>query len=248
MIDEIFKKIKDDYRNLLKNNLVGIYLHGSIVFNCFNPESSDLDFIVVVNEQLDAKTKTSLIKTLLTINNVPKKGFEMSVVLKKYCLNFEYPTPYELHFSGDSNLENLVTHDFKTDPDLAAHFTIIKAYGQVLWGQPILEVFGEIKKEYYVSSIYNDIVNAKEEVIKQPTYIILNLCRVLAYLKDDQILSKAQGGLWGLENLKGEYQPILESAMNSYLKNIEPKIAAEAKIEFAEYMLSHIKDYLELIT
>ncbi|MBP5186668.1 MAG: nucleotidyltransferase domain-containing protein, partial [Clostridiales bacterium] len=39
-------------RNILKDNLTGIYLHGSAVMGCFNPEKSDIDLIVVVNEPL----------------------------------------------------------------------------------------------------------------------------------------------------------------------------------------------------
>ena len=37
-------------QEIIKDNLTGIYLHGSAVMGCFNPEKSDLDLIVVVNE------------------------------------------------------------------------------------------------------------------------------------------------------------------------------------------------------
>jgi len=37
-------------------------------------------------------------------------------------------------------------------------------------------------------------------------YITLNLARVLAYQKDHLILSKKEGGEWGLANLVEKYQ------------------------------------------
>jgi len=246
MVEEFLGKLKYEYTNVLGSNLVGIYLHGSIVFNCFNPEKSDMDFIVVVDRQLDYEAKKQLIEILVKMSGLaPKKGFEMSVVLNKHCLNFEYPTPYELHFSNswsDKYLENpksVCNDDFKTDPDLAAHFVVIKNYGKVLYGKAINDVFGEVKKEYYIDSIYNDIVNAKEDIINDPTYITLNLCRVLAYLEDDKILSKEQGGSWGLENLNEKYNHIIRNAKN----NLDVGITDEDKIEFAEYMLNNINKF-----
>lgn len=250
MLEEILKRLKNEYGEILKNNLVGIYIHGSIALNCFNPEESDVDFIVVVNDRLDNEVQNNLINILLEMKDIaPKKGFEMSVVLRKYCLDFEYPTPYELHFSNDwenkyfNMPDSVCNQDFKIDPDLAAHFTIIRCCGQVLCGMPINEVFGEVKKEYYIDSIHRDIANAKEEILNNPCYMILNLCRVLAYLKDDKILSKEQGGLWGLENLNGEYKDTIQNALDNYLNNVDIIENDKGKLEFAEDMLNEIGVY-----
>ncbi len=38
--------------NILKDNLTGIYLHGSIAMGCFNGQKSDIDLIVVVQREL----------------------------------------------------------------------------------------------------------------------------------------------------------------------------------------------------
>lgn len=84
-----------------------------------------------------------------------------------------------------------------TDKDLAAHFTIIKKYGIALYGMDIEKVFGNVPKEDYIDSIMCDIEEADEEILENPVYIILNLCRVAAFLKDGAITSKKQGGEWG---------------------------------------------------
>lgn len=250
MLEELLEKIKNEYSEILKDNLVGIYLHGSIVFGYFNPEKSDVDFIVVIKNRLNYETQNNLIDTLVQMDGVPEKGFEMSVVLRQYCVNFEYPTPYELHFSNDwlnkylNDFCGVCNEAFKTDKDLAAHFTIIKHCGQVLCGQPISDVFGDVKRDYYVDSIYEDVAHAKEEILKNPVYVILNLCRVLAYLQEDKILSKEQGGLWGVERLKAKYASIIQRALSNYRDNIEINISDNVQIEFAEYMLNKIEKYI----
>ena len=83
------------------------------------------------------------------------------------------------------------------DKDLAAHFTIINKYGIVLYGEKIDSVFSDVPLRDYIDSIFCDIENAPEDIIDQPVYIVLNLCRVLAFLKnigliyEDGIIYKA---------------------------------------------------------
>jgi len=137
--------------------LVSIYIHGSVAFNCFKWNKSDIDLIVVVNHRISEKNKLDLLSILNELRAAsPIKGFEMSVVLLQFCRHFEYPTPYELHFSNDclalylKNPLALCSTDIKTDPDLAAHFTVINHTGVVLCGQPISEVFGIVPRENYI--------------------------------------------------------------------------------------------------
>ena len=67
-----------------------------------------------------------------------------------------------------------------TDPDLAAHFTILYHRGKCLYGKEIREVFGEVPKEDYFDSIRKDIAGSLDEIASDPVYFILNLCRVFA--------------------------------------------------------------------
>ena len=98
--EKILYKIINEYKKVLGNNLVGIYLHGSLAFGCFNPNKSDIDFIVVVHNAPTVEEKEQLIETLLHLSKeAPAKGYEMSVVLSDFCKHFIYPTPFELHYS-----------------------------------------------------------------------------------------------------------------------------------------------------
>lgn len=103
-----------------------------------------------------------------------------------------------------------------TDPDLAAHFTILRKYGITLAGEAVEEVFGEVPREAYLDSIRQDVENALEDVCKEPVYIILNLCRVAAFVREDRILSKAAGGEWGLSRLPEKYHKLIRDALAAY--------------------------------
>ena len=235
--------ISDRYHKLLGENLVGIYIHGSIAFGCFNWERSDIDFIAVVNAPLHQEVKLQLLHTLEALRpQAPPKGFEMSVVLAQHCKNFAHPTPYELHFSNDwlpRYLEDplqLCTDDTDVDYDLAAHFTVIKTVGIVLHGKPISEVFGCVPKEHYLDSIRKDIENAKDDVAGSPTYIILNLCRVYGYMRDGLVLSKETGGRWGVNNLPKQYQGLISAALDNYINGTKATADEHLQADFCDYM------------
>lgn len=245
--EEVLKSVSIEYKNILGDNLVGIYVHGSIALGCFNFDKSDIDYIVVVNKPLTEEIKLKLMNVTIELNKkAPSKGLEMSIVLKKYCTNFIYPTPFELHFSNmhlgwyNSDSKDYCKNMNGFDKDLAAHFTIIKNSGIVLYGLPINEVFAEVSKEDYLDSIKNDISEAKSEICENPMYIILNLCRVLAYVRNNLILSKEKGGEWGLYNLDKCYHKIINDALYSYNTNEIMKVDEEEAKRFCDYMLKNI--------
>jgi len=243
----ILQLIKKSCIEVLKDNLVGIYVHGSIAFNCFRWEESDIDYIVVVNHSLSNEIKNELMKETFQINKIaPQKGLEMSVVLKGHCFCFKYPTPYELHYSDmhkdwyERNPLDYCKKMIGDDIDLAAHFTIIKEVGIVLHGEAINSVFGVIPKEYYFDSIKNDIQSAKDEVKTNPVYFILNLCRVLAYKNDDLILSKEQGGNWGLEKIDHKHHDVIRMALDHYTSDKSIPIDTKLAIDFFDYAINRI--------
>lgn len=246
-VNKILDQIKTIFTHTLQEKLTGIYLHGSLAFNCFTWESSDIDFLTVVNEYLTHFEKTSIMKSLLELNQqAPPKGIEMSIVSEQACRRFIYPTPYLLHFSNayktvcEKDLDAFCRTMNGTDKDLAAHFTVTRYVGITLFGKPISEIFADVPKEYYLDSIKNDIQNAETEITKNPVYITLNLCRVLAYTKDELILSKKQGGEWGLQNLPDVYRPLICSALQEYSNNGKPTYSNAELCSFARFMLNQI--------
>lgn len=247
----LLKLMKSGYSQILKNNLVGIYLHGSYVLGSYNYSVSDLDYLVVVKQPLSSKTKQRLMS--LTLEQLwpiaPAKGLEFHVLLLKDTQHFSHPMPFDFHFSKAHYKEYLTNKQLYlnnmhgTDPDLAAHIMITNKFGKVLLGKPINTVFSSVPKELYWKSIYFDIENARENIIKQPTYTVLNLCRVLVYKKDQIITSKLAAGTWGISCLPERYVPMIEKA----IKNYTNKATEEGKFNqgdlnmFAEYMLNRIK-------
>ena len=70
--------------------------------------------------------------------------------------------------------------------------------------------------------------------------MILNLTRVLGYLREKKILSKKEGGTWGLEHLPERYRPLVRSALDEYESGTAGRYDPAVAREYAVYMLGQI--------
>jgi len=243
---EIMNAVRDAYRRILGEKLTGIYVHGSIAFGCFRWERSDIDFLVVTEEPLTQQEKEALIRTLLEMDDcAPPKGFEMSVVPRSACMPFRDPVPFELHYSNAyrenyrRDLQGTCQTMRGTDPDLPAHMMVAGRVGIALCGLPVEQVFAPVPKTSYLASIRQDAEDARAGIGKDPVYYVLNLCRVLACVRENLVLSKEQGGEWGMDHLPEE-RAWIEPALKAYCGSISAPFPTGLE-GFAERMLERIR-------
>ncbi len=249
MLENFLEIFVERSRTILESNLEGIYLHGSAAMGCFNEKKSDIDLVIVVKNTVPDEVKKQYMDMMVEMNHyAPEKGMELSIVKKDVCNPFVYPTPFELHFSMQhlewyqTNPTDYISRMNGVDRDLAAHVTVIFHRGKCLYGNRIEAVFEPVATEFYFDSIWNDIKDAKEEILTNPTYIILNLCRVLAYKKDKLVLSKQEGGRWGLANLLSGFHGLLIQALEEYTSDKLFIWDEKTAQEYAVYMLEQIQE------
>ncbi|MFC1996932.1 aminoglycoside adenylyltransferase domain-containing protein [Chloroflexota bacterium] len=245
--EKILTQIVTEFVSVLGTNLVGIYLHGSLAMGCYNSKSSDIDFLVVISDEIHTNKKKEIISRILKISNIaPEKGLEMSILLEKELLDFQYPTPFSLHYSvtHKERYENDPTYlcGDGLDPDLAAHINVVIERGQCLYGKPIASVFRPIPEKYYIYSLLNDLDGVEDNIAENPTYYILNLCRVLQYLQEKEIVSKSEGGNWALKTISDNQKDVVSKALLVYeTSDQEIDFINDELVDFVKYMLSEIE-------
>ncbi len=208
----------DALRELLGANLVGIYLHGSLVLGCFNPARSDVDLLAVTRRRIAAESRPPLVGALLRTSSDDGK-LEIDFVTTADLHPWRYPPPFDFHYgeSWRTRLErNPMARQARSNVDLAAHVTIVRHAGIALTGPAPLTVFPEIPDEDYRDALLREVRWAGERMEENPVYGVLSLCRVLAYVRDGEILSKEGGGRWGLREAPAEVRPVVEEALAAY--------------------------------
>ncbi|KQL54268.1 hypothetical protein AN964_12715 [Heyndrickxia shackletonii] len=242
-IEKFLHEVCSLFQHRLGTNLVGIYLHGSLAMGCFQPAKSDVDVLIVVKETLTINQKQNIIRDILELTEYK---LEMSILLERDVQEFQYPTPFELHYSEMHRERYLLDENYlcsdSVDPDLAAHFVVTYERGRCLYGAPIHEVFNAIDRKYYLQSILFDVDNAVQEIVRDPVYYTLNLCRVLFYLKEGVVSSKKEGGEWGLRNVPDSYKELVSASLSQYTNpSIQIDWNQKQLIEFAKYMTETIR-------
>jgi predicted nucleotidyltransferase len=212
------------FRAVISDGLVGVYLHGSLAMGCFNPKRSDLDILVVTRARMSVEVKCRLVQILLQLSGNPIP-LEISSLTLQDLHPWRHPTPYDLHFSEmwrrrfDANLKDGAPYqwnDEHTDPDLAAHVTLLRERGLVLHGPPIADVFPPVPRHDYLASILADYDDARDNLAENPAYAILNMARVYRFLTDGTVVSKDEAGAWALSVLPKEALPAVRTALALY--------------------------------
>lgn len=99
----------------------------------------------------------------------------------------------------------------------------------------------DVPPEYYAASIVSDFDDANAQRQTAPVYFILNACRVLAYLREEHIYSKDEGGMLGLQALPTEFHGIIGQALEMYRGDLVDASFDETSLtQFAHYMEQRI--------
>lgn len=232
-------------KEILADNLTGIYLHGSLAMGCFNPQSSDIDILAATHQPIAPDARWALAELFLSLSNKPRP-LEVSFLNHAQLAAWQHPTLYDLHYSEDWRARYQSCLDQRSwdswpasdnlDNDLAAHITITQHRGICLYGQPIPQTFPQVPAQDYFDSIVSDFHWANERITENPVYTILNACRVLAFEQEGCIYSKEEGGVWALAQLPPKFHALVLVALNAY--------RGEEQADFNPLLLQRFMNYM----
>lgn len=245
-------RLVSGFRAIAGDNLLGVYLHGSLALGCFNPLRSDLDILAVTHAALGADARRRLAAFLPDVSQQPYP-VEVSLLLHGDLHPWRHPTPFDFHYSESwraayaaqlAGGDQTWTGQAHTDPDLAAHITVVRQRGVRLCGPPIPEVFPDVPRSDYLDSVHGDVLSDEFGLASAdapPVYALLNGCRTLAYLVCGQIRSKDEGGEWAQRHLPPAYHAAVEQALFAY-RNLagDEGMDSAAALALAKYLRSRI--------
>jgi streptomycin 3"-adenylyltransferase len=110
---------------------------------------------------------------------------------------------------------------------------------------PKADVFPNVPEQDFAASVLGDIQSANfglEVILQSPVYVVLNVCRTFAYLQNGRVMSKEEGGVWGLQNFPAQFHDVIEEALTEYSEcGNESALEKEQLIEFAKFMRREIE-------
>lgn len=241
--------------SLLENNLLGIYLNGSIVLDAFDENNSDIDIIGIVEKCLSPEEKIKLGAFLLPLHQMPCQ-IEVLLIVKEHIIPWQYPPVCHFYFSdywleeykqflSGENLTHRLLSVNCTDSNITSSVKIVKEKGICVYGLPIDEVFPDVPDADFWDSISYNIpdFNVITDNDTQRPYLILTLCRALSYRKTGQLFSKQEAANWALNILPVKFHPIILSALyDKYGLGEKEFHTADDALSFKSYIIEQINE------
>jgi predicted nucleotidyltransferase len=227
--------------------LVGVYVHGSVALDTFRSGLSDLDVIAVARRRTNVAEKRLLVEILAEADENPAE-LEFHFLAEPDLDPWRHPAPFDFHYSDNwrgalrSDLEHTLTRQGDTDPDLAAHLTVVRARGIPVQGPPPTDVFPVIPWNDYVDALLRDLKWVGERGTTSPVYCVLSPARVWATLATREIHSKDSGGAWAVDRLPANLRPVLAGALARYRgETDEFSVDPETLKQFLVYVEAEVR-------
>ncbi|GCE24088.1 aminoglycoside adenylyltransferase domain-containing protein [Dictyobacter kobayashii] len=214
-----------EFERLLGDNLLGIYLYGSLAAGGFNPERSDINLLVVTARPLAVETRRNIIELVLRISRFPAP-LDITFIVKQELQALAQSLPIELHYDETvrqhyqsalhSEDQQQWSDQAQSNNQLILDLSSLHHYGVCLYGQPIAETIPVIPDTIFRTALIQYLQEIQARPLQDPITFVLDASRGMAYLRDGSFLSKRDGGTWGLNQLPEQYHPLLQQVLAIY--------------------------------
>lgn len=205
---------------ILKDRLVGFYLHGSLSLGDFDPEASDVDFLVATTEEFRGK----LLDEVYTMHqDVAESGLPYANSLEGSYIPCgalrRYDPHNALHPAINVNRQLQVKHHKSS---WIIDRSIVREHGIILWGPSPTTLIDAISPQQLreaVSTLLHEYWEKQDTVPDErfprhwQAYAVLSMCRALYTLHYGTIIPKPQAAAWALQTLEPSWKPLIERAL-----------------------------------
>jgi hypothetical protein len=201
-IEEYTAQIAERLGTVVGNDLVGVYLHGSIVLGDFSMMRSDVDVVAVARRSLSGDEKRE-VGERLSQRSLPCPAGGLEFHLLRHDLVAADAAPFELHLSTSTKGDPDRVGDGQGragDPDLALHFAVLRKRGKAVVGPSPDRVFPTVPRPLLLRALLRELAWAAQNA--SPSYQVLNACRAWRYADEGRICSKTAAGEWARERVE----------------------------------------------
>jgi predicted nucleotidyltransferase len=246
---EVYEFI-DTYKNIFLDevdNVLGIYLFGSLAYGGFDKKSSDIDLVVITNSTLnDAE--------IATIKEIHKKLDEINI---KWSKRFEVSyTPVDMIKSKDIPIlprpyYNEIFYDEATyGNEWLINNYLLYNYGKTIYGNDFKTLLDyNIGMNDIIKACINDFYKEWKPKLNDDewlsnshyqSYIVLNICRIIYTIQNSKLENKQKSANWIKQKHK-KWKTLIEEAEEwDYCKSMDKKYEIK---EFIEYMEKEVNKH-----
>lgn len=225
-VNIILHRLRTDVETVLGEQFVGMYLYGSLSLGDFDPQTSDVDFLVVTKTELPDETVAEMqtmhrhiatstlpFATRLEGSYIPQTALrrhDPAHASHPYINSHDSPDPHEIMVRRESH---------GNDWDIQRH--IVREHGVVIAGPTPTTLIDSIPPQALQAGVrqllygwWLEILDTP--VLEQPDYqafAILTMCRMLYTFEYGTVVSKPVAAEWALTTLEPRWQWLIQWAL-----------------------------------
>lgn len=233
--------------NLLGDNLVGVYLFGSLTYGDFNPNSSDIDLLTLVKNPLAIKVIEKiekLHKDLEQHHSKWKNRVESSYTPINMLGQITPPIAPRPYYG-----EGKMWHEADYGNEWIINLYLLKKHGITLFGTNLHQLIDNVDIVEVQKACIRDLFKEWEPKLREPdwlnnshyqSYLILNLCRILYTVLNANPRSKKVSSQW-VKKTYPQWGNLVETAENWHYGTTMTK-QTEA-LEFLKFVIDRVKQH-----
>ena len=245
-INNILDTLLFQIHSILGDNLVGLYLYGSLATGDFDYDISDIDLLAVTSSDLtpDEFDRLHQMHDHIAAQNKDwdnriEVAYISTAALKTYK---SHPSQIAIISPGEP------FHIKEAGKDWAINWYSVREKGITLFGPPPQTIIDPITKEEFIQIVVNQTkqwASWLDNIQSRPyqAYAILTMCRALYAYKNGEQASKKQAALWAQKELP-QWSPLIKSALSwrqAYLdQNIDHAATLPQTIQFVRFVIDRV--------
>ena len=246
-LSELLQAIATDFPKILREELVGVYLWGSLTYEAFDETCSDVDCIVVTRRDLNDREFSEVDEWFKEAGRRNRwvKRVEMRFVIDKEFLDKTSRCCGFYHYTG-----KLVRTGSDGNPIIWMN---IGQSGITLWGKDAKLIAPHVSDQclhdalllelnYLKEGLASRIGDRSDKAFVYNAYAVLTACRILYSARDGTLVSKDQAYNWAMKRVPPILQPIIHAARENRLRNrgtTTPGLEEDAR-RFVEFVTGEV--------
>ncbi|HEX4896764.1 MAG TPA: aminoglycoside adenylyltransferase family protein [Candidatus Limnocylindrales bacterium] len=214
-------------RDVLGDDLLGAYLHGSAVLGRLRPRS-DTDVLVVSRRGLTTAERLALTDGIMAISGRraragPARPIELTVVVQSEVRPWRYPPRSEFLYGEwlRDGYERGEVPEAEESPDLAPLISMVLLGDRPLFGPPPSEVLDPVPRADLVRAVVHGVPGLLDDLEPDTANVLLTLARIWTTVATGEIRAKDAAADWVLGRLPEVHRPVLARARAVYLGEVE---------------------------
>ncbi|MCC6299723.1 MAG: DUF4111 domain-containing protein [Anaerolineales bacterium] len=222
-VNEVLNLLLTHTKEVLQDQFVGMYLYGSLASGDFNPEISDIDFLIVTAGFLLQET----INELESMHQrIWASGLKWASKLEGAYIPRSDIRRYDPGLSNCPviNEGKFIMGGFGSDWVIQRH--VIREFGVVLEGPDPKSLIDPVSPDDIRQAVMADLNEWWFPMLEDPSwlrehesnyhgFVVITMCRALHALKHEAIVSKPDAVDWARKELGSQWHPLIEKAVAS---------------------------------